>query len=610
MTAPVFISHASGDKKIALAICKVLEDNGIACWISGRDVGPGQNFQERIVRAIRAAKVMVLVFSSNANNSNEIKKELVLASQNKLTIIPVRVEDVLPNDALAYELTTCQWLEMLEDWEKATATLIECIARYAPPGQPPSQDTRSSVSVAPAAKPKPTEPRPTTERLASVSASAKGNPLRYYVAAFLLINGALLTVFLGIPIFARPTLAVQTIWLPLIIVAAMSVIFTASSFGTMALQRWARAAGLIVSLIGAVVAAGFGIDTTINDASRVLPSDPLISAYCWLSAAVFAWSFAFYIWGWRSATWPAWAGRWLAHPAVLWAFGILSIAVTLYTFLKISTYIPMSGYAAYFNFRVWLVSLFVVDVLLFGYCVRRFHAEFGGSTARADAEMASTADWENPLRYYVAVVLLINGVLLLVGFGTAINANWTRLQAIGSLVSLSATLCAAFLVVGAIAIGTIASQLWARYAGPVLSVLAIGLVAIVGLLTYPRLFETSARLVPLTMLFVYYGIVAILLLHVAAFYLWGWRKTPWPSWAGSRLRSSLALLIFGLLLVALTLTTYLSIAAVQRFSYLASHYTWLITLVVLDGALLGYCVQRFRREYRGAAKHAQSPVSP
>jgi hypothetical protein len=51
---------------------------------------------------------MVLVFSANSNNSEEIKKELVLAGQSQLIVIPVRVEDVTPDEAFAYELATRQ----------------------------------------------------------------------------------------------------------------------------------------------------------------------------------------------------------------------------------------------------------------------------------------------------------------------------------------------------------------------------------------------------------------------------------------------------------------------------------------------------------------------
>ena len=60
---------------------------------------------------------MLLVFTSNANNSSEIKKELVLASRHHVTVIPVRVEDVIPNDAFAYEFATRQWVDLFKDWE-------------------------------------------------------------------------------------------------------------------------------------------------------------------------------------------------------------------------------------------------------------------------------------------------------------------------------------------------------------------------------------------------------------------------------------------------------------------------------------------------------------
>jgi hypothetical protein len=124
----IFITYSSKDQKVARTICTALENRGLACWISSRNVKPGQNYQEQIVRAIRGARVMVLVFTTNANNSNEIKKELALASQNNLVVIPVRIEDVAPNEAFAYEFATRQWIDLFEDWEKSMAELVELIA--------------------------------------------------------------------------------------------------------------------------------------------------------------------------------------------------------------------------------------------------------------------------------------------------------------------------------------------------------------------------------------------------------------------------------------------------------------------------------------------------
>ena len=123
----VFISYSSKDQHSAEAICNAIENRGFPCWISSRDIGPGQNFQSAIVQAIRGAKVMILVFSGNANNSEEIKKELVLAGQSRLVVIPVRVEDVAPGDAFAYEFATRQWIDVFQNWEHAIERVTQQI---------------------------------------------------------------------------------------------------------------------------------------------------------------------------------------------------------------------------------------------------------------------------------------------------------------------------------------------------------------------------------------------------------------------------------------------------------------------------------------------------
>ncbi|WP_396604585.1 toll/interleukin-1 receptor domain-containing protein [Bradyrhizobium sp. YCK136] len=125
LAAPIFISHSSKDRAHVLRVCKALEARGLVCWMSFRDVSPGDNFQQAIVRAIRAAKVMVLVFTDNANSSREIQKELALASQLGVTVIPARVENVDPSEAaLVYELSTRQWIDLFENWDEGIERLV------------------------------------------------------------------------------------------------------------------------------------------------------------------------------------------------------------------------------------------------------------------------------------------------------------------------------------------------------------------------------------------------------------------------------------------------------------------------------------------------------
>ncbi|HSV03362.1 MAG TPA: toll/interleukin-1 receptor domain-containing protein, partial [Phenylobacterium sp.] len=125
MGANIFISFASQDRKVAMTLCSALESRGFKCWISARDIQPGENFQSAIVRAIRQAKIMLLVFTSNSNNSEEMNKELALASQSKLIVVPLRIEDVSPNDAFAYEFATRQWIDFFADWEFAIQQLAQ-----------------------------------------------------------------------------------------------------------------------------------------------------------------------------------------------------------------------------------------------------------------------------------------------------------------------------------------------------------------------------------------------------------------------------------------------------------------------------------------------------
>jgi predicted ATPase len=124
MTGSVFISHSSADRGEAERIRADLEARGFPCWIATRNVAPGANFAEEIIRALAQSRVMVLVFSRNADASDEIKKEVVLAGQQGVLVIPLRVEDVLPSGALRYEFTTRQWIDLFAHRETNMERLV------------------------------------------------------------------------------------------------------------------------------------------------------------------------------------------------------------------------------------------------------------------------------------------------------------------------------------------------------------------------------------------------------------------------------------------------------------------------------------------------------
>ena len=113
MAHDVFVSHSTRNKSVADAVCAALEHGGIRCWVAPRDVLPGRSFAGEITRAINQSKAMVLIFSAESNNSEQILREVQLATNAHLHIIQFRIEDVTLNDDLQYYLSTPHWLDAM-----------------------------------------------------------------------------------------------------------------------------------------------------------------------------------------------------------------------------------------------------------------------------------------------------------------------------------------------------------------------------------------------------------------------------------------------------------------------------------------------------------------
>lgn len=111
MAHDVFISYSSKDKPTADAVCAILEADCIRCWIAPRDVVHGMDWGETIIGAINGSRVMVLVFSGNANASPQIIREVERAVSKGIPVIPLRIEDIKPTAAMEYFLSTPHWLD-------------------------------------------------------------------------------------------------------------------------------------------------------------------------------------------------------------------------------------------------------------------------------------------------------------------------------------------------------------------------------------------------------------------------------------------------------------------------------------------------------------------
>jgi hypothetical protein len=140
MAQDVFVSYSVKDKAVADAIVARLEADSIQCWVAPRDVVPGADWGESIINAIESSRIMILVFTSNANASPQIKREVERAVDKGVYIIPFRVDNIEPTRALEYFISTSQWMDAfappLEPHFEHLAKTVKAILKGQPPPVP------------------------------------------------------------------------------------------------------------------------------------------------------------------------------------------------------------------------------------------------------------------------------------------------------------------------------------------------------------------------------------------------------------------------------------------------------------------------------------------
>jgi adenylate cyclase len=111
MAHDVFVSYSAADRAPALSVVEGLESHGIRCWVAPRDIPAGSEYGEEIVGAIKGCRILVLIFSAQANSSPHVRREVERAVSARRAILPFRVEDITPTGAMEYALGNTHWLD-------------------------------------------------------------------------------------------------------------------------------------------------------------------------------------------------------------------------------------------------------------------------------------------------------------------------------------------------------------------------------------------------------------------------------------------------------------------------------------------------------------------
>ena len=130
MTHDVFITYSSKDRATGDAVCAALEAREIDCWIAPRNLLPGRSWGGAIIEALEQSRFLVLVYTSNSNNSQQVLREIERAVSKNITIIPLRLDITPLSTDLEYFLSSCHWMEAVSPpLEKHLEKLADVVDR-------------------------------------------------------------------------------------------------------------------------------------------------------------------------------------------------------------------------------------------------------------------------------------------------------------------------------------------------------------------------------------------------------------------------------------------------------------------------------------------------
>jgi len=124
MSAEVFISYAAKDRTRVLDLVERLRAAGVSVWIDQMGIEGATMWSQEIVAAIRSCKVLILAISENSAGSENVVKEVALASEGRKRILPVYIEQAEIPESMAYQLAGIQRIEFFEGREDAAQQAV------------------------------------------------------------------------------------------------------------------------------------------------------------------------------------------------------------------------------------------------------------------------------------------------------------------------------------------------------------------------------------------------------------------------------------------------------------------------------------------------------
>jgi len=125
--ATIFFSYSRKDTNQIEQLNDVLESANHEVWVDTQDIRAGAQWQTSIVQAIVESDFFIIALSQNSIKSDNVRRELVIAVNNKKKIIPVCIEEVELPYEMQYQLAGLQRINFYKDYHNELAELLSVL---------------------------------------------------------------------------------------------------------------------------------------------------------------------------------------------------------------------------------------------------------------------------------------------------------------------------------------------------------------------------------------------------------------------------------------------------------------------------------------------------
>ncbi len=143
----VFISYSSKDVEIANQLNALLTKNNIKPWMAPNDIPTGFKYAEVITYAIKECSCLVLLLTSNAQNSNWVPREVERSINYGKKVLPIQLENIELNEEFQLYISVNHLLSVkkIDEQSAEIQKLLDSIKKEVEAPQQPELNVRYRV---------------------------------------------------------------------------------------------------------------------------------------------------------------------------------------------------------------------------------------------------------------------------------------------------------------------------------------------------------------------------------------------------------------------------------------------------------------------------------